>query len=75
MNISLLKYLMEQKGVTKNDLATAIGVKYNAICSRLSGKIEFKRIEIKTIINLLNLTDEQVMDVFFKETIFQKEEK
>ena len=71
MNVSLLKYLMEQKGITKNELASAIGVKYNAICSRLAGKIEFKRSEIRIIISLLNLTDEQVMDVFFKEIIFQ----
>lgn len=71
MNASLLKYLMEQKGVTKKELAAAIGVQYNAICSRLAGKIEFKRNEMRTIISLLNLTDEQVMDVFFKETIFQ----
>ena len=75
MNVSLLKYLMEQKGISKNDLATSIGVQYNAICSRLTGKVEFKLSELQTIKETLNLSDEQILDVFFKKTIFQKEEK
>ena len=75
MDVSLLEYLMKQKGVTKSELATAIGVQYNAICSRLAGKVEFKLSEIQCIKDFLNLTDEQFIDVFFKKIIFQKEEK
>lgn len=66
MNVSLLKYIMEEKEVTKKDLAEAIGVQYNAMCKRLSGKIEFKRDEIRDVMTYLNLTDEQTINIFFK---------
>lgn len=66
MNVSLLKYIMEKRGVTKKDLAECIGIKYNAICLRLNGKIDFKRNEISKIVQFLNLSDEQIINIFFE---------
>lgn len=65
MDTSLLEYFMKKKGVSKKDLAECIDVKYNAICLRLSGKIEFKRSEISKIAKLLELSKEQVINIFF----------
>lgn len=65
MNITLLKIKMLQNGLTQRDLAKKIGVVESSFSLKMTGKRDFSTKEIKSIMQVLNLTDSEVVDIFF----------
>lgn len=55
-------------GLTLQDVSDEIGISRQSFSNKVSGKSEFKASEIKAIASLLNLTAEQVNDIFFDTT-------
>ena len=55
-------------GLTLQDVSDEIGISRQSLSNKISGKNEFKASEIKAIALLLNLTGEQVNDIFFDTT-------
>lgn len=52
-------------GLTLQDVSDEIGISRQSMTNKVTGKSEFKASEIKAIAELLNLTGEQVNDIFF----------
>lgn len=69
MNTSLLKAVLAEKNLRAKDLAHDIGIPASALSLRLSGKREFRVSEIKKIIDVLQLTGEQILAIFFGQEV------
>lgn len=65
MDKELLNYYIKRKGYKSDDLGKVLGVKRPSVSLRMNGKIQFNREEIIAIAKWLELTDQQVLDVFF----------
>lgn len=64
--IRRLEGYMKFKNISKQDLAKKWGKKYNYIYRRFSGEVEFDLKDILKIFNVLNLSKEEVIFIFFK---------
>lgn len=69
MNGNLLKSVIVKNGDTQSALAEAMGIPTSALCQRISGKVEFRRNEIKFIKERYNLTSDEVDQIFFEELV------
>lgn len=67
MNTTLLEIEMIKKKVSKKDLQHAMGISRSAFYRKMTNDVEFSREEIEKIIKFLDLTDKQVMSIFFDE--------
>lgn len=61
----LLLDAIQKKGYTQRGLAKEIGISKNGLNNKIHGRNEFTAVEIKMIIDTLQLTDCQVMEIFF----------
>jgi len=52
-------------GLTFKELAKKIGMPYQSFNNRKTGKIEFNSSEIKALKDILNLTNDDVAEIFF----------
>ena len=57
---------MEQQRITRSELAKAIGVSTYTLRTRFKKETAFTIDEIKIIKEKLNLSSEQLIDIFFK---------
>lgn len=64
MKYKYLEAIMAEKGYTRKRLAEETGIKYPYLAKRISGYVNFSIDEIRTIINVLNLTDEEIRIAF-----------
>ena len=62
---NLLEAKMKIHGDIQNDLAEVIGISVAAFNYKLNGKREFTTTEIQKIRERYNLTDEEVVEIFF----------
>ena len=69
MNANLLKAVIIKNGDTQAILAEAMGLPVSALSQRISGKIEFRRNEIRFIKNRYKLTAEETDDIFFEDVV------
>lgn len=69
MNTSLLEIEMIKKKISKKDLQIAMGISRSAFYRKMTNDVEFSREEIKKIIKFLDLTDKQVMNIFFDDDV------
>ena len=60
-----LKDLIETSGLKLGYVAKEMGLSYGSLDKKLSGKIEFKTTEIAILKSLLNLSDKDVIIIFF----------
>ena len=60
-----LKRLLAKYGQTQGDLADMLGITYQSVSIKLNGKSEFTLSELFTIVQVFNLTPEEVYDIFF----------
>lgn len=67
IQINLLEARMKEQNVWYKDLANAINMSYQVLKGRCWGRTDFTRAEILKIKNYLNLTVEQVLEIFFLE--------
>jgi len=65
LKVYLLLDIMENKNVSRSDLAKKLGISYNSLVLRLKKRIPFKVPEVNIIKNYLDLTEEQILDIFF----------
>lgn len=69
MNILLLKSQILLRNKKISDVAKELGLSKSGFYRKLSGKTEFTRTEIDTLIKYLGLSVEMAMDIFFKEKV------
>lgn len=65
MNKDLLKGKIIAAGMSLADFSKRSGIKKNSIYRKLSGKTEFSRSEIEKISDILNLSCNEIMQIFF----------
>lgn len=66
MSLYIILEAMEQQGITRTELAEAIGISTYTLRTRLKKETSFTIDEIKVIKEKLNLSSEQLIDIFFK---------
>lgn len=66
MNSELLKYAIRRVHKTQDQVATMLGISRQALANRFVGKTEFRVTEIRTLQKFLELTEQDVGDIFFK---------
>lgn len=69
MNISELKAQIVRCGLTIPLLAKEIGMDKKTLYSRFNQEVAFKQNEISDIAQVLNLTPEQIMFIFFADSV------
>ena len=62
---NLLNSKVALSGLTFKELAKKIGMPYQSLNNRKTGKIEFTSSEIKALKDILNLTNDDVAEIFF----------
>lgn len=65
MDAKLLKAIATRKGVSMTALAKAMGISRNALYLLMSGKSEWSLSRIHSCKSALDLSDEQIRDIFF----------
>lgn len=68
MNKARLRYEMDTRAVSVEDLCAYIGISKSAFYKKLNGKSEFTRREIERICQRLEL--DSPVDIFFAEKVF-----
>ena len=66
MNTMELKAEIVRKGYSVPVLAKEIGISKKALYCKMTGKSNFKLNEMRKIINILNLTNEKILYIFFE---------
>jgi len=69
MNGNLLKAIIVKNGETLTILAEAMGIPLSALSQRISGRVDFRRNEIRFIKNRYHMTCQEVDEVFFTELV------
>lgn len=69
MDKALLRYYMTKNNLTANELSKAIGIDPTTFSRKLNGHTEFVQGEIACIARTLELSGEQVVDIFFAEEV------
>ena len=70
-----VKDLLQDKGIKRSYLAKKLGISYNTLTNKLTGKSEFSILQIVKIKEILELDDEFSTNLFFNpnfETIKSK---
>ena len=65
MNLVELKVQMLRKGFTIASLAKKMGISKKRLYSRFNGIRDFTQEEIQSISDILNLSGEQIISIFF----------
>lgn len=66
MKLYIILEIMEQKKITRNELAKAIGISAYTLRTRFKKETSFTLDEINVIKEKLDLSIEQLIDIFFK---------
>ncbi len=69
MNISELNAELARKNISIPELAKLMGVSKKLIYSRFKGETSFKHDEICKIVNILSLSQEKMMLIFFSRQV------
>ncbi|MBW9212826.1 MULTISPECIES: helix-turn-helix transcriptional regulator [Terrabacteria group] len=69
MNTQELKGLLVAKGYTYSDISNKLGISLTAFTRKMNGVTQFKQDEIKNISSILNLSDSQIILVFFNNSV------
>lgn len=65
MNTNKLKGKIVERGLTLKDFADKLNINPATLTRKLNGGVEFKRDEIMSTIEILGLTPEEVIAIFF----------
>ncbi len=60
-----LRGKIAEAGMTKTKFAHCIGMTYNSLAAKMNGNSPFKVSEAAEIASLLNLTNEEIVSIFF----------
>ncbi|MDY5940999.1 MAG: toxin-antitoxin system, antitoxin component, Xre family protein [Eubacteriales bacterium] len=64
-NIELLREKIEQSGYKLQFIAKKIGITYQCLLNKINNKSEFRAYEIQALYDLLGLTEEERVAIFF----------
>lgn len=67
MNSNKLKAAAVLNGLQMRDIIRALDMADQTFYGKMNGKSEFKLSEIRTLRNVLRLTDQQVNEIFFED--------
>lgn len=65
IKVNLLEARMKEKSIWYKDLAKSIGMSYQTLKGRMWNRTQFQLKEIKAIRKILDLTNEQIIEIFF----------
>lgn len=65
MNLYIILEKMDEKGITRTELAESIGISTYTLRTRFKKETSFTIDEIKIIKEKLNLSVKQIVDIFF----------
>ena len=71
MNRNLLKAKIVEKGYNLGEFAKAMKMSHSSFSYKINGKKEFRYSEILRAINILNLSSQDVVDIFFSSESIQ----
>ena len=69
VNTNLLRYHMGMHGDKQADLAKALHMPQSALSARMTGKTDFRRLEMDAICKRYGLTADDMLAVFFAQEI------
>lgn len=69
MNVALLKYYIGLKGMNLTQFAALLGVNRSFIYAKMRKPDSFSRAEMKLIIQKLDLTQDEVLNIFFSDVL------
>lgn len=69
MNPNELRAEIARKGLSIPKVAAIMGISKKTLYSRLDGAKEFKSSEISTLREVLALTDERMLEIFFEKKV------
>ena len=69
MNLIALKQKMIEKSKTNKELAFELGISRSAMQRKLAGKTQFSQSELKVLISILNLSEAEVLFIFFDDKV------
>lgn len=69
LNERELKAEIFRNGLTVKELSSKMGLSKSALYNKINNKIKFNIEDVEKIIELLNLTEEQVVKIFFDKTV------
>lgn len=69
MNSRLLKAAIVKSGLSREELAKKIGVSTTTLSYKISGKRVWTRDNMYSIMNALNLTESEMVDIFFADNV------
>lgn len=75
INTRKFKAIIVEKGYTQEQIAEYLGISNTTLNYKINNKTEFKASEIKLIAELLKLSNQQVMDIFFAGSVDCKSTK
>lgn len=64
-----LRSVILEKGFTQDQIAEKLGISSTSLNYKINNKTEFKASEIKKLSEILELTQDQVNDIFFAEDV------
>lgn len=56
---------IKDSGFKRSFIAEKCGITYQSLLNRLNGSVEFRIDEVRVLQVLLNLTEQEVIDIFF----------
>ncbi len=65
MKSKILKSILALKEIKLTELSKEIGISYSALYRKLRGTSAFNAIEIKKISEILGLSDNEIINIFF----------
>ena len=69
MNLLALRQKMLAEQKSNKDIAFELGISRSAIQRKLSGEVQFTQGELKVLISILGLSEEEVMSIFFEDKV------
>ena len=63
-NVELLKKAIKESGLRRHFIANRMGMSYDRFYKASTGKVEFKASEIKALSDILNLSLEDMKEIF-----------
>lgn len=64
-DINMLRDKIQESGLKMTYIANKLGISYPSFLARMKGEIEFRVDEVRTLKELLDLTDDEVNKIFY----------
>lgn len=75
MDSELLRFRIKSSGVTMSEIAHKMGYSRQHLHSKMTGKADFKATEIRRLASLINLSKNDIINIFFAVNVDSREQK